>query len=361
MNSNNSQHQHQQSANKFTQLKLQPIFVNDHDNSNNVKMELRPRLSQISDEQAPQNGSTSDLQSNQPMTSEDFWNMWNVATKAKSSINQGRRLENLSWRLWHHHTTRQLDPEQKPGEAKATLDANLAVTCASILNEIQRASCVDDHHVLSRSLVSDEGRASSHEEVKTPPASPNTTMQMDQNGNDCINMHNQPATSTNNNPASSTSTTNEYLMRKKKKNVERYMKRHQRRLAGIIENCSNPSMPDTVQQSVEVGTNPVPIKKESPVDDLFKKRSFEDQLQPLHNGTSSPKSVVSERSLLSRLLMNAKSPPHAATVCSFPHAPIPRPCPNCFSDSLLTDDDCLVGLGGQAMNNNDIFMDCVED
>lgn len=32
---------------------------------------------------------------------DDIWKMWSVATKAKSSIPQGHRLENLSWRLWH--------------------------------------------------------------------------------------------------------------------------------------------------------------------------------------------------------------------------------------------------------------------
>lgn len=40
------------------------------------------------------------------MTSDDLYNMWSVATKAKSAIVQGQRLENLSWRLWFTSTIR---------------------------------------------------------------------------------------------------------------------------------------------------------------------------------------------------------------------------------------------------------------
>ena len=44
--------------------------------------------------------------SDNKMTSDDLYNMWSVASRAKSAIVQGRRLENLSWRLWYTSTIR---------------------------------------------------------------------------------------------------------------------------------------------------------------------------------------------------------------------------------------------------------------
>ena len=32
---------------------------------------------------------------------DDIWGMWSIASRAKQSIPQGHRLENLTWRLWH--------------------------------------------------------------------------------------------------------------------------------------------------------------------------------------------------------------------------------------------------------------------
>lgn len=48
------------------------------------------------------------------MTSDDLYNMWSVASRAKSAIVQGRRLENLSWRLWYTSTIRaKVEMEEK--------------------------------------------------------------------------------------------------------------------------------------------------------------------------------------------------------------------------------------------------------
>lgn len=48
------------------------------------------------------------------MTSDDLYNMWSVASRAKSAIVQGRRLENLSWRLWYTSTIRtKIDMDEK--------------------------------------------------------------------------------------------------------------------------------------------------------------------------------------------------------------------------------------------------------
>lgn len=48
------------------------------------------------------------------MTSDDLYNMWSVASRAKSAIVQGRRLENLSWRLWYTSTIRaKIEMEEK--------------------------------------------------------------------------------------------------------------------------------------------------------------------------------------------------------------------------------------------------------
>ena len=48
------------------------------------------------------------------MTSDDLYNMWSVASRAKSAIVQGGRLENLSWRLWYTSTIRsKIEMEEK--------------------------------------------------------------------------------------------------------------------------------------------------------------------------------------------------------------------------------------------------------
>lgn len=50
------------------------------------------------------------------MTSDDLYNMWAVASRTKSAIVQGRRLENLSWRLWYTSTIRakyEMEEKQK--------------------------------------------------------------------------------------------------------------------------------------------------------------------------------------------------------------------------------------------------------
>ena len=56
------------------------------------------------------------------MTSDDLYNMWSVASRAKSAIVQGRRLENLSWRLWYTSTIRtKIDMEEKQKLKEKTL------------------------------------------------------------------------------------------------------------------------------------------------------------------------------------------------------------------------------------------------
>ena len=62
------------------------------------------------------------------MTSDDLYNMWSVASRAKSAIVQGRRLENLSWRLWYTSTIRtkiEMDERQKLKDQRA----NFRITC----------------------------------------------------------------------------------------------------------------------------------------------------------------------------------------------------------------------------------------
>lgn len=70
---------------KMVNLMLQPVFLNVVKGSTDTKM-----------------------------TSDDLYNMWSVASRAKSAIVQGRRLENLSWRLWYTSTIRaKLEMEEK--------------------------------------------------------------------------------------------------------------------------------------------------------------------------------------------------------------------------------------------------------
>src|SRR5690348_11746656 len=99
------------------QLKMQPVSMNEELKEKEV-IKIRPLTLQ------PHLPYTT---GNRQLTTDDLWSMWNVATKAKSSINQGQRLENLSWRLWYSTSKKE----------QSTMDPRLADTCSSILLEIQ--------------------------------------------------------------------------------------------------------------------------------------------------------------------------------------------------------------------------------
>lgn len=90
------------------------------------------------------------------MTSDDLYQMWAVSTSAKSAMVQGRRLENLTWRLWYTSTIRgrmqsELAHSSTPSSASENESSSnesiiprgralFASTCTSILAEIQDAS-----------------------------------------------------------------------------------------------------------------------------------------------------------------------------------------------------------------------------
>ncbi len=91
------------------------------------------------------------------MTSDDLYQMWAVSTSAKSAMVQGRRLENLTWRLWYTSTIRgrmeselatggtaSADESQNESSSNESIiprgRALFASTCTSILAEIQDAS-----------------------------------------------------------------------------------------------------------------------------------------------------------------------------------------------------------------------------
>jgi hypothetical protein len=90
------------------------------------------------------------------MTSDDLYQMWAVSTSAKTAMVQGRRLENLSWRLWYTSTIRgRMQSELAHAHASTPSSSNsangaesiippgralFASTCTSILAEIQDAS-----------------------------------------------------------------------------------------------------------------------------------------------------------------------------------------------------------------------------
>lgn len=91
------------------------------------------------------------------MTSDDLYQMWAVSTSAKSAMVQGRRLENLTWRLWYTSTIRgrlesELSAATTGDESQTESSSNhestiiprgralFASTCTSILAEIQDAS-----------------------------------------------------------------------------------------------------------------------------------------------------------------------------------------------------------------------------
>lgn len=333
-------------------LKLQPVIVNEDSRQGN-KLTLHPQLP---------------CQSNDhPLTTDDLWSMWNVATKAKSSINQGQRLENLSWRLWYstaHRQPRQPSTVTQPIQGKQQLDPNLARTCSSILLEIQQAATHGDP--FSRSFASDDsdgganvtaavGQLLVRETPTSPPASPSQPITMD--GVLSASCVRTAALTNSNTSTNSNKTTNEYLARKKKKNVERYMRKYQKRLEGILEEHEPKDDPT---EDTAIGAHHEPGSSMSTADshqsdshpprdehdDLFTRRSSED--------ISSPKSSLSDKpSLLSRLLSKARSP---GGCCDSTHhtprpiAPIPRPCPAniCMCDSSSLDDDDFMDCLGQS-------------
>lgn len=224
-------------------LKLQPVPLNKddkdwesntslHSSSNDKPLTLQPQIQHAKD------GS---------LTTDDLWSMWNVATKAKSSIAQGQRLENLSWRLWYSTTAKhQHNQENVKGKKTTTLlDPALATTCSSILREIQQASSTIIHR-MAHSVNSNPDDAATidkdsfpGEMPASPPASPG------------IPIVTPPSTlggRVKNGPL------NNYLARKKKKNIERYMKRQQqKRLVNIDEeeHSENESLSLVIDQEVQ--------------------------------------------------------------------------------------------------------------
>ncbi|KAK1981032.1 hypothetical protein LZ30DRAFT_782327 [Colletotrichum cereale] len=74
---------------------------------------------------------------------QNLYSMWTVFAKCAESVEQGRRLENLSWRLWNRETFCCTEEEQ----------ASIAVT--SLPREIPRASRLQDIPQLSGSVDSE--------------------------------------------------------------------------------------------------------------------------------------------------------------------------------------------------------------
>lgn len=70
----------------------------------------------------------------------DIWHMWSVATKAKTSIPQGYRLENLSWRLWHRYVRDSASPQQN--DAIQDPDCNL-IGPREVLNQTNQNSAAN--------------------------------------------------------------------------------------------------------------------------------------------------------------------------------------------------------------------------
>lgn len=308
-------------------LKLQPVLLNDDSSKSNTangqKLTLQPHLH------------------DRPLTTDDLWSMWNVATKAKSSINQGQRLENLSWRLWYSTSQKRQHEITQSDNGRQQLDPLLAKTCSSILSEIQRAAHKGDP--FSRSFASDDSDGAtmttsaagtttlfmSPEAPSSPPASPSRPITMDDSmlHTTCA-VINQPKS------------TNEYLARKKKKNVERYMRKYQRRLEGILEEHD--------QKDVEEEVNLEPVGSSmSTTDSATNQQQPQDQDDLFVTEISSPKSSFSDKqpSMLSQLLSRVRPNDYSPR----PIAPIPRPCTSiCLCDSSSFDD-------------HDDFSDCFED
>ncbi|KAK1990885.1 DUF1752-domain-containing protein [Colletotrichum falcatum] len=74
---------------------------------------------------------------------QNLYSMWSVFAKCAESVEQGRRLENLSWRLWHRETFCCTEDEQAP------------ITATSLPREIPCASRLQDIPQLSGSVDSE--------------------------------------------------------------------------------------------------------------------------------------------------------------------------------------------------------------
>ncbi|KAK2021894.1 DUF1752-domain-containing protein [Colletotrichum zoysiae] len=76
---------------------------------------------------------------------QNLYSMWTVFAKCAESVEQGRRLENLSWRLWNRETF------------CCTEDEQASVTATSLPRQIPRASRLQDIPQLSDSVDSENG------------------------------------------------------------------------------------------------------------------------------------------------------------------------------------------------------------
>ncbi|KAK2006165.1 DUF1752-domain-containing protein [Colletotrichum eremochloae] len=74
---------------------------------------------------------------------QNLYSMWTVFAKCAESVEQGRRLENLSWRLWNRETF------------CCAEDKQASITATSLPREVPRASRLQDIPPLSRSVNSE--------------------------------------------------------------------------------------------------------------------------------------------------------------------------------------------------------------
>lgn len=202
---------------------------------------------------------------NARLTADDLWSMWKVATKAKSSIDQGPRLENLSWRLWY--TT--MGASQHSSSDLSTFDLQMAKTYLSILHEIQQMSLA--HAAFASTAASSRSRLGAiQERFKVDPMNDHANSEF-------------LFTSTS---EAATAKDAHYLVRKKKKNIERFMKKNgQKRIGSVgeddddhhintltfdIENQQNSS---ESLQSNSVQSEPIMVQNN--FDALFSKKPIE--------------------------------------------------------------------------------------
>jgi hypothetical protein len=261
----------------------------------------------------------------------DIWNMWSIATKAKSSIPQGYRLENLSWRLWHrlaanaphhhHHNTSVGDgKEDRPLKDNNTsqrfLDSPsfncpaLLETCCTILAEIQGATlCCNNPQFQSTS----DPTPSPTDSISNPRKSSNIAA-----------------------PTMGKLRVNH----RRKKNVQRFIQRYQSNLEGMGEQEDDSGQDE--QQMPPQQTAPIPVvvaAKRSPSasdgegQEKRKPQSNETYFNEVPPTNSRPSPTPSDGkvarrvSLLTKLLdhPNVNPPPSNATLLMRPDSCPPPP------------------------------------
>ncbi|CAO3600884.1 unnamed protein product [Absidia cylindrospora] len=105
-------------------------------------------------------------------TSDDLFSMWNVYSKCKHSMENAKRLENLSWRLWHHESFQHYHQDAQSILAKVSPTTTIVPSSVIIISSLSSHSTFGP---------------------QTPPGNPTRTSCSQQHRLPEMNHHSSPA------------------------------------------------------------------------------------------------------------------------------------------------------------------------